>query len=174
MWMLSYLISDHSMLEASMIADICSVDFVTFSQYYQTLFCKGECFLHVVSLLNGTFNEITGELLVLNVLQTLTLLLSGNDNSKVFYHFLKLGLYLHALGSTCYGQFPYVTLLKPCLPSLYSKCRLRVHAFFLFLFLFFASLFLIQNVHIDAFISLMRLIINNMPSNYCLLIVGHL
>ncbi|KAL5988451.1 hypothetical protein ACLOJK_036215 [Asimina triloba] len=50
--------------------------------YYQTLFHDGECFLHIVSLLNGTLDEKTGEQLVLNVLQTLTSLLSGNDTSK--------------------------------------------------------------------------------------------
>jgi hypothetical protein len=33
--------------------------------------------------LNGTFNEVTDERLVLNVLETLTLLLKGNDTSKV-------------------------------------------------------------------------------------------
>lgn len=53
-------------------------------QYYQTLFRDGECFLHVVSLLNGTFDEEIGEQLVLNVLQTLTLLLNGSNDSKVF------------------------------------------------------------------------------------------
>jgi hypothetical protein len=41
------------------------------------------CFLHIISLLNGTFNEVTAERLVLNVLETLTLLLKGNDTSKV-------------------------------------------------------------------------------------------
>jgi hypothetical protein len=33
--------------------------------------------------LNGTFDEAVGEQLVLNVLQTLTELLAGNDESKV-------------------------------------------------------------------------------------------
>uniref|UniRef100_A0A0E0Q1M9 BEACH domain-containing protein n=1 Tax=Oryza rufipogon TaxID=4529 RepID=A0A0E0Q1M9_ORYRU len=50
--------------------------------YYQNLFRDGGCFLYIVSLLNGTFNEATGEQLVLNVLETLTLLLEGNDASK--------------------------------------------------------------------------------------------
>uniref|UniRef100_A0A0D9WT98 Plastocyanin-like domain-containing protein n=1 Tax=Leersia perrieri TaxID=77586 RepID=A0A0D9WT98_9ORYZ len=50
--------------------------------YYQNLFRDGGCFLHIISLLNGTFNEATGEQLVLNLLETLTLLLEGNDTSK--------------------------------------------------------------------------------------------
>nr|CAD1832089.1 unnamed protein product [Ananas comosus var. bracteatus] len=75
--------------ELSMDLLVCMREIILIDQpYYQTLFCKGECFLHVVSLLNGTFNEITGELLVLNVLQTLTLLLSGNDNSKATFRTL--------------------------------------------------------------------------------------
>lgn len=52
-------------------------------QYYQTLFHSGECFLHILSLLNGSLDESIGEQLVLNILQTLTLLLMGNDNLKV-------------------------------------------------------------------------------------------
>ncbi|KAH1253242.1 BEACH domain-containing protein B [Glycine max] len=50
--------------------------------YYQTLFRDGECFLHVVSLLNSNLDEANGEKLVLNVLQTLTCLLASNDTSK--------------------------------------------------------------------------------------------
>ncbi|KAK1275118.1 hypothetical protein QJS04_geneDACA005726 [Acorus gramineus] len=50
--------------------------------YYQDLFRDGECFLHIVSLLNGILDEKFGEQLVLNVLETLTFLLSGNDVSK--------------------------------------------------------------------------------------------
>ncbi|XP_040380752.1 BEACH domain-containing protein B-like isoform X2 [Oryza brachyantha] len=56
--------------------------------YYQNLFRDGGCFLHIVSLLNGTFNEETGEQLVLNVLETLTLLLEGNDASKAAFRML--------------------------------------------------------------------------------------
>lgn len=52
-------------------------------QYYQALFCDGECFIHVVSLLNGNLDVTNGEMLVLNVLKTLTCLLSQNDASKV-------------------------------------------------------------------------------------------
>jgi len=52
-------------------------------QYYQALFRDGECFLHVVSLLNSDLDEGNGERLVLNVLQTLTHLLANNDTSKV-------------------------------------------------------------------------------------------
>ncbi|KAK4359154.1 hypothetical protein RND71_021383 [Anisodus tanguticus] len=51
-------------------------------EYYQALFRDGECFIHVVSLLNGNLDVPKGEELVLNVLQTLTCLLSGNDVSK--------------------------------------------------------------------------------------------
>ncbi|KAM7253246.1 hypothetical protein ACFE04_025864 [Oxalis oulophora] len=50
--------------------------------YYQALFRDGECFLHVVSLLNGNLDEINGEKLVLSVLETLTCLLASNDSSK--------------------------------------------------------------------------------------------
>lgn len=39
--------------------------------------------MHIVSLLNGTLDEKLGELLVSNVLETLTFLLSANDVSKV-------------------------------------------------------------------------------------------
>lgn len=56
--------------------------------YYQTLFCDGECFLHVVSLLNGTLDEEDGEKLVLNVLHTLTCLLTSNDVSKAAFRTL--------------------------------------------------------------------------------------
>ncbi|TVU00170.1 hypothetical protein EJB05_54428 [Eragrostis curvula] len=56
--------------------------------YYQNLFRDGECFLHIVSLLNGTFDEAVGEQLVLNVLQTLTALLAENDESKAAFRML--------------------------------------------------------------------------------------
>lgn len=56
-------------------------------QYYQALFRDGECFLHVVSLLNGNLDEANAEKLVLNVLQTLTCLLANNDASKVILFF---------------------------------------------------------------------------------------
>jgi len=57
--------------------------YVLMFQYYQALFRDGECFLHVVSLLNSDLDEGKGERLVLNVLQTLTHLLANNDTSKV-------------------------------------------------------------------------------------------
>ncbi|KAL5212760.1 hypothetical protein ABZP36_023607 [Zizania latifolia] len=57
-------------------------------EYYQNLFHNGECFLHIVSLLNGTFDEAIGEQLVLNVLQTLTVLLAENDQSKAAFRML--------------------------------------------------------------------------------------
>ncbi|XP_057426071.1 BEACH domain-containing protein B isoform X2 [Lotus japonicus] len=56
--------------------------------YYQALFRDGECFLHVVSLLNSDLDEANGEKLVLNVLQTLTCLLASNDTSKVAFRAL--------------------------------------------------------------------------------------
>ena len=46
--------------------------FFVCSQYFQTLFRDGECFLHVVSLLHGNAEDEEGEKLVLNFLQTLT------------------------------------------------------------------------------------------------------
>ncbi|KAL1821830.1 hypothetical protein ACET3Z_016699 [Daucus carota] len=51
-------------------------------RYYQALFRDGECFLHVVSLLNGNLEEENCEKLVLDVLETLTCLLANNDISK--------------------------------------------------------------------------------------------
>lgn len=63
-------------------------------QHYQALFRDGECFLHVVSLLNGNLDESNGEKLVLNVLQTLTCLLAGNDASKVILFSCLMFVYL--------------------------------------------------------------------------------
>ncbi|CAK9186584.1 unnamed protein product [Ilex paraguariensis] len=56
--------------------------------YYQALFRDGECFLHIVSLLNGNPDDANSEKLVLNVLQTLTFLLAGNDASKAAFRAL--------------------------------------------------------------------------------------
>ncbi|KAH7524781.1 hypothetical protein FEM48_Zijuj06G0155600 [Ziziphus jujuba var. spinosa] len=56
--------------------------------YYQALFRDGECFLHVVSLLNSNLDEENGEKLVLSVLQTLTCLLANNDASKAAFRAL--------------------------------------------------------------------------------------
>ncbi|XP_039844468.1 uncharacterized protein LOC120704225 isoform X3 [Panicum virgatum] len=56
--------------------------------YYQNLFRNGECFLHIVSLLNGNINEVTDDQLILNVLETLTLLLKGNNASKGAFRLL--------------------------------------------------------------------------------------
>ncbi|XP_031393123.1 BEACH domain-containing protein B isoform X2 [Punica granatum] len=56
--------------------------------YFQDLFRDGECFLHVVSLLNGNLDTMMGEELVLNVLQTLTCLLANNDASKAAFRTL--------------------------------------------------------------------------------------
>ncbi len=48
-----------------------------FSQHYQALFYNGECFLNVVSLLNGVLPTLSDEKFVLSVLQTLTSLLAN-------------------------------------------------------------------------------------------------
>lgn len=56
-----------------------------FHQHYQVLFRDGECFLHVVSLLNGNLDEANEERLGLVVLQTITCLLANNDASKVTF-----------------------------------------------------------------------------------------
>ncbi|KAL8030230.1 hypothetical protein ABFX02_14G273200 [Erythranthe guttata] len=61
---------------------------LTDKMYYQVLFREGECFLHVVSLLNGHMDIGNGEKLVLNVIQTLTCLLSQNEASKVAFRSL--------------------------------------------------------------------------------------
>ncbi|XP_038715869.1 BEACH domain-containing protein B isoform X2 [Tripterygium wilfordii] len=61
---------------------------MTDPMYYQALFRDGECFLHVVSLLNGNVDEANGEKLVLSVLQTLTSLLANNDASKAAFRVL--------------------------------------------------------------------------------------
>lgn len=53
--------------------------------YYQELFRDGECFIHIVSLLNGVLDTENGEKLVLDVLQTLTSLLSNDDASKASF-----------------------------------------------------------------------------------------
>lgn len=66
-------------------------------QYYQNLFRDGECFLHIVSLLNGSLDETDSEKLVLNVLQTITCLLADNDSCKVF-------CFLYSLETTFFGS----------------------------------------------------------------------
>eukprot|EP01018_Ginkgo_biloba_P014188 Gb_28819 [translate_table: standard] len=50
--------------------------------YYQALFREGECFLHIVTLLNGNFIDGVGEQLSLDVVRTLIDLLTGNEASK--------------------------------------------------------------------------------------------
>ncbi|CAM8878100.1 unnamed protein product [Rhodiola kirilowii] len=57
-------------------------------KYYQDLFRDGECFLHIVSLLNGSLDESNAEKLVLNVLQTITCLLANNDSCKTAFRLL--------------------------------------------------------------------------------------
>ncbi|XP_057532553.1 BEACH domain-containing protein B isoform X2 [Amaranthus tricolor] len=53
--------------------------------HYQELFRDAECFVHVVSLLNGVVDTVNAERLILDVLQTLTSLLSNNDVSKALF-----------------------------------------------------------------------------------------
>ncbi|GAB2294234.1 hypothetical protein Dimus_028451 [Dionaea muscipula] len=53
--------------------------------YHQALLRDAGCFLHVVSLLNGTSVVANGEKLVLSVLQTLTVLVAGNEASKAAF-----------------------------------------------------------------------------------------
>ncbi|XP_044956208.1 BEACH domain-containing protein B-like isoform X2 [Hordeum vulgare subsp. vulgare] len=77
--------------------------------YYQNLFRNEGCFLHIISLLNGTFNEATGERLVLNVLETLTLLLEGNNASKAAFRVL-VGVGYQTLQSLLLDYYK-------CLPS---------------------------------------------------------
>ncbi|XP_047328635.1 BEACH domain-containing protein B isoform X2 [Impatiens glandulifera] len=66
--------------------------------HYQALFRDGQCFLHVVSLLNGSLDEANGQMLLWNVLQTLTCLLQGNDDSKTAFRAL-VGRGYHTLQS---------------------------------------------------------------------------
>uniref|UniRef100_A0A162A6C6 BEACH domain-containing protein n=1 Tax=Daucus carota subsp. sativus TaxID=79200 RepID=A0A162A6C6_DAUCS len=51
-------------------------------RYYQALFRDCECFLHILSLLNGNLKGENNEKLALSVLETLTSLLTNNDASK--------------------------------------------------------------------------------------------
>ncbi|KAJ7525246.1 hypothetical protein O6H91_17G043300 [Diphasiastrum complanatum] len=54
-------------------------------KYYQALFQEGECFVHIVSLLNKVHSEEVGADLSLEVLLTLRHLLSGNEISKLAF-----------------------------------------------------------------------------------------
>ncbi|KAL3684694.1 hypothetical protein R1sor_002716 [Riccia sorocarpa] len=56
--------------------------------YYQALFREGECFVHIVSLLNDDHAKETGLQLSLDVVLTLTQLLEGNEASKVAFRSL--------------------------------------------------------------------------------------
>lgn len=88
--------------------------------YYQELFCDGECFIHVVSLLNGVLDTVNGEKLVLDVLQTLRILLTSNDASKALFRDL-VGKGYQTLQSLlldyCHGQ-PSENLLNSLLDML--------------------------------------------------------
>ena len=74
-----------------------------FCQCYQKLFCDGECFLHIISLLNGTIDDRNGELLLLSVLGVMALLLAGNNESKVFYLIFRPIELLNELGLLVFG-----------------------------------------------------------------------
>lgn len=66
------------------ICEILQIDY----PYYQALFREGECFVHIVSLLNENLSEQDGKLLSLSVLQTLMCLLAGNEASKTAFRSL--------------------------------------------------------------------------------------
>ncbi|GER40247.1 WD40 and Beach domain-containing protein [Striga asiatica] len=99
--------------------------------YYQDLFREGECFLHVLSLLNGNLNAENGEKLVLNVIRTLICLLSQNDASKAAFRAL-VGKSYHTLQSLlldfCQWQ-PSEALLSSLLDMLVDgKFDLKVNS----------------------------------------------
>ncbi|GAV66852.1 WD40 domain-containing protein/Beach domain-containing protein/Laminin_G_3 domain-containing protein [Cephalotus follicularis] len=87
--------------------------------YYQAFFRDGECFLHVVSLLNGNLDAASGEKLVLNVLETLTCLLASNDASKAAFRAL-VGKGYQTLQSLLldFCQYPSEGLLNALLDML--------------------------------------------------------
>lgn len=92
-------------------------------QYYQTLFCEGECFLHIVSLLNGSLDEENGERLVLNVLETLTSLLCGNVVSKVTFIFVFLVHVKECFGKMkCFLFFLVLHLLYSLISKVHFVC----------------------------------------------------
>ncbi|GFP89566.1 beach domain-containing protein lvsc [Phtheirospermum japonicum] len=99
--------------------------------YYQALFREGECFLHVLSLLNGNLDAENGEKLVLNVIQTLICLLSQNEASKAAFRTL-VGKGYHTLRSLlldfCQWQ-PSEALLSSLLDMLVDgKFDLKVNS----------------------------------------------
>ncbi|CAL4966889.1 unnamed protein product [Urochloa decumbens] len=96
--------------------------------YYQNLFRNGGCFLHIVSLLNGSFNEVTAGQLVLNVLETLTLLLKGNDASKGAFRLLVGAGYqtLQSLILDFYKWSPSERLLDALL-SMMVDCKFELN-----------------------------------------------
>ncbi|VAI79872.1 unnamed protein product [Triticum turgidum subsp. durum] len=81
--------------------------------YYQNLFRNEGCFLHIISLLNGTFNEATGERLVLNVLETLTLLLEENNASKAAFRVL-VGVGYQTLQSLLLDYYKWLPKRRRC------------------------------------------------------------
>ncbi|XP_039804100.1 BEACH domain-containing protein B-like isoform X5 [Panicum virgatum] len=96
--------------------------------YYQNLFRNGGCFLHIVSLLNGNINEVTDEQLILNVLETLTLLLKGNDASKGAFRLLVGAGYqtLQSLVLDFYKWSPSERLLDALL-SMLVDCKFELN-----------------------------------------------
>lgn len=61
--------------------DVLQID----QNYYQGLFRDGECFVHIVSLLNEDHSREAGVQLSLEVINTLTHLLQGNEASKASF-----------------------------------------------------------------------------------------
>ncbi|KAH9329817.1 hypothetical protein KI387_001925, partial [Taxus chinensis] len=90
--------------------------------YYQDLFRDGECFLHIVTLLNGNCVNGLGEQLCLDVLQTLLSLLAGNDASKVAFRSLVDSGYktLERLLLDCFEGLPSLDLLNALLDLLFD------------------------------------------------------
>lgn len=88
--------------------------------YYQALFRDGECFLHIVTLLNGNFVDGLGEQLSLDVVQTLIDLLAGNEASKVAFRSLVGPGYkaLERLLLDCWKGLPSLELLNALLDML--------------------------------------------------------
>ncbi|GBG71675.1 hypothetical protein CBR_g9089 [Chara braunii] len=74
------------------IQDVLQVDL----KYYQGLFAEGECFVQIVSVLNSEHSFEAGSKLTLNVIKTLTKLLSGNDTTKAVFRNL-VGAGYHTL-----------------------------------------------------------------------------
>nr|GLL18344.1 BEACH domain-containing protein B isoform X1 [Ipomoea trifida] len=150
--------------------DLLSTD----EEYYQALFCDGECFIHVVSLLNGNLDVTNGEMLVLNVLKTLTCLLSQNDASKAAFRSL-VGVGYQTLRSIlldfCQWQ-PGEALLNALLDMLVDgKFNLKANpviknedVILLYLSVLQKSSGLLQQHGLNAFLQILRDSISNRTS----------